>query len=102
MILTRIFLPPAAPGRAATTVFIALLAWNEFLIPVMLAGEGAKILPVSIAGFVSARNLDRGPMAAASSLAIVPIPLLTVLIQRALVSAVRDCRTPISTGGSTA
>lgn len=85
-IVTRIVLPIAAPGIAATTVFIALLAWNEFLIPVMLAGDQAKTLPVYIAGFISARNLDWGPMAAASSLAIVPIALLTVLIQRFLVS----------------
>jgi ABC-type glycerol-3-phosphate transport system permease component len=84
-VLTRIVLPLAAPGMAATTVFIALLAWNEFLIPVMLAGERAKTLPVFIAGFISARNLDWGPMAAASSLAILPIALLTVSIQRYLV-----------------
>ncbi|MEM7023822.1 MAG: carbohydrate ABC transporter permease [Pseudomonadota bacterium] len=86
VIVTRIVLPLAAPGMAATTVFVALLAWNEFLIPVMLAGEQAKTLPVYIAGFISARNLDWGPMAAASSLAIIPIALLTVAIQRFLVS----------------
>jgi ABC-type glycerol-3-phosphate transport system permease component len=32
----------AAPGMAATTVFIALLAWNELLTPLMLADERAK------------------------------------------------------------
>jgi len=85
VVVTRIVLPLAAPGMAATTVFIALLAWNEFLIPVMLAGERAKTLPVYIAGFISARNLDWGPMAAASSLAILPIALVTVAIQRYLV-----------------
>ena len=84
-VVARIILPLAAPGMAATTVFIALLAWNEFLIPVMLAGERAKTLPVFISGFISARNLDWGPMAAASSLAILPIALLTVSIQRYLV-----------------
>jgi multiple sugar transport system permease protein len=86
VVVTRIVLPLAAPGMAATTVFVALLAWNEFLIPVMLAGERAKTLPVYIAGFISARNLDWGPMAAASSLAIVPIAAVTVAIQRFLVS----------------
>ena len=86
VVVTRIIFPLAAPGMAATTVFVALLAWNEFLIPVMLAGDRAKTLPVYIAGFISARNLDWGPMAAASSLAIVPIAVLTVAIQRFLVS----------------
>jgi multiple sugar transport system permease protein len=85
-ILVHIVLPLILPGMAATTIFVALLAWNEFLIPVMLAGNNAKTLPVFIAGFISNRNLDWGPMAAASALAIVPITLLTIAAQRALVS----------------
>lgn len=85
-ILSKIIFPLAVPGMAATMIFVALLAWNEFLIPVLLAGETAKTLPVYISGFISARNLDWGPMAAASSLAIVPIAFFTVLIQRRLVS----------------
>ena len=85
-ILVHVVLPLILPGMAATTIIVALLAWNEFLIPVMLAGNSAKTLPVFIAGFISARNLDWGPMAAASALAIVPITVLTVAAQRALVS----------------
>ena len=85
-ILVHVVLPLVLPGMAATTIFVALLAWNEFLIPVMLAGNNAKTLPVFIAGFISSRNLDWGPMAAASALAIIPITVLTVVAQRALVS----------------
>jgi ABC-type glycerol-3-phosphate transport system permease component len=85
-ILLLVVLPLILPGMAATTIFVALLAWNEFLIPVMLAGNSAKTLPVFISGFISARNLDWGPMAAASSLAIVPIAVLTVAAQRWLIS----------------
>jgi multiple sugar transport system permease protein len=85
-ILWFVVLPLILPGMAATTIFVALLAWNEFLIPVMLAGNSAKTLPVFISGFISARNLDWGPMAAASSLAILPIAILTVLAQRWLIS----------------
>ena len=85
-ILWYVVVPLILPGIAATTIFVALLTWNEFLIPVMLAGNSAKTLPVFIAGFISARNLDWGPMAAAASLAIVPIALLTVMAQRMLIS----------------
>lgn len=85
-ILWHVVLPLILPGMAATTIFVALLAWNEFLIPVMLAGNAAKTLPVFISGFISARNLDWGPMAAASSLAILPIAVVTVLAQRWLIS----------------
>jgi multiple sugar transport system permease protein len=85
-ILWHVVVPLILPGMAATTIFVALITWNEFLIPVMLAGNSAKTLPVFIAGFISARNLDWGPMAAASALAIVPIAVLTVMAQRWLVS----------------
>ena len=85
-VLFHVVLPLILPGMAATTIFVALLTWNEFLIPVMLAGNSAKTLPVSISGYISTRNLDWGPMAAASAVAIIPITILTVLAQRALVS----------------
>lgn len=85
-ILWFVVLPLLLPGLAATTIITGLVTWNEFLIPVMLAGNDAKTLPVFIAGFISARNLDWGPMAAASSLAIIPIAILTVLAQKKLVS----------------
>jgi len=82
----KIVLPLALPGIAATSLFVGLLAWNEFLIPVVLGGESTKTLPVFISGFVSARELDWGPLAAASSLAIIPIALLTAFMQKRLVS----------------
>ena len=75
----------ATPRGVATSIVVALLAWNEFLIPVLLAGESSKTLPVYISGFISARNLDWGPMAAANALTIIPIALFTALIQRRLV-----------------
>lgn len=84
-IFRRIVLPVAAPGMAATAIFVALLEWNEFLVPVVLGSESTKTLPVFISGFISARNLDWGPMAAASSLAIIPIVVVTVLVQRRLI-----------------
>jgi multiple sugar transport system permease protein len=85
-VLGLVVLPLILPGMAATTIFVALLAWNEFLIPVMLAGNSAKTLPVFISGFISARTYDWGLMAAAATLAILPIAILTVLAQRWLIS----------------
>lgn len=85
-VFVKIVLPVALPGVAATALFVGLLAWNEFLIPVVLGNESTKTLPVLISGFISARELDWGPMAAASSLAIIPIAIVTMVMQRRLVS----------------
>jgi len=84
-VFVHVILPLAAPGIVATSIFVGLLAWNEFLIPVLLAGNDSRTLPVFINGFISARTLDWGPMAAASALAIIPIAVFTALIQRRLV-----------------
>lgn len=84
-VFAHVVMPLAAPGIVATSIFVALLAWNEFLIPVLLAGEDTKTLPVYISGFIANKKLDWGPMAAASALAIVPIAIFTAIIQRRLV-----------------
>ncbi|MFM8894121.1 MAG: carbohydrate ABC transporter permease, partial [Actinomycetales bacterium] len=84
-VFRRVVFPLALPGVVATGLFVGLLAWNEFLLPVVLGSEATKTLPVFISGFVSARTLDWGPLAAASSLAIVPIALLTIAMQGRLV-----------------
>ena len=85
-IFGRVVLPLAAPGLAATAILVALLQWNEFLVPVVLGSKKTETLPVYISGFISARTLDWGPMAAASSLAIIPIIIVTILVQRRLIS----------------
>ena len=82
----KILLPLAMPGIVATGVFIALLSWNEFLIPVIMAGENSKTLPVFVASFISNRTLDWGPMAATATIAIIPIVIFTVFIQKYLVA----------------
>jgi ABC-type glycerol-3-phosphate transport system permease component len=84
-ILRKIILPLVAPGLAATTIFVALLCWNEFLMPLVLADQAGKTLPVYVAGFVTSRTIDYGGMAAAASLAIVPIAVVTLVVQRQLV-----------------
>lgn len=84
-VLLRVVLPLIGPGLAATTIFVALMTWNEFLIPLVLADREAKTLPVYVGGFVTSRVINWGAMAAAASIAILPIAVLTTLVQRNLV-----------------
>lgn len=87
---TKILLPLAMPGMVATGVFIALLSWNEFLIPVIMAGENSKTLPVFVASFISNRTLDWGPMAAAATITLIPIVIFTIFIQKYLVAGLSN------------
>ena len=84
-LFSRVLLPLVAPGLVATGVFVALLSWNEFLIPIIMAGEDSKTLPILVSSFISNRTLDWGPMAAAATFALIPIIIFTIAIQKWLV-----------------
>lgn len=82
----RVALPLAAPGLATTAIFTMLFTWNEFLIASVLGGEDAKLLTPSIFGYVSDRSILWGQLYAASSLVMLPVVVLTLLIQRYIVT----------------
>ncbi len=85
-VLRLIVAPLAAPGIMATGLFVAILAWNEFLVPVILGTRAVRPLSVLIASFVGSRSIEWGELAAAASMAIIPILLLSLMVQRYLVS----------------
>jgi ABC-type glycerol-3-phosphate transport system permease component len=85
-IFTKVLLPLLKSGLGATTIFVAMLCWNEFLMPLILADQSAKTLPVYVAGFVTSQTINYGGMAAAACLCIVPIAIITIVVQRQLVS----------------
>ncbi|UUZ84648.1 carbohydrate ABC transporter permease [Paenibacillus sp. P26] len=64
----RIVLPISLPGIATTSIFSLMLSWNDFLFALLLTGTSAKTVPVGISEFLTAYNLDLGPMTAASNL----------------------------------
>ena len=84
-LFTKVLIPLVTPGLVATGVFVALLSWNEFLIPIIMAGESSKTMPILVSSFISNRTLDWGPMAAAATVALLPIVIFTIAIQKWLV-----------------
>lgn len=84
--LYKITLPLLAPGLSATAVFSLILVWNEFLFSLILTTTSASItLPVGIAGYVSQFEVLWGQMAAVGTVAIIPILMFTLAVQRYLV-----------------
>ena len=80
--LMRIVLPLAAPGLAATSVFLVLGAWNEFLFASVLAGGNARTLAPSILAFITDKAILWGRLYAASSAILLPVLILTFIVQR--------------------
>src|ERR671915_35076 len=84
--LVRIVLPLVAPGLAATAVFCLIVSWNEFLFALVLTQtDAAMTLPVGIAGRVTQFEIKWGVMSAAATVAIIPILVFALALQKYLV-----------------
>jgi multiple sugar transport system permease protein len=84
--LVRIVLPLVAPGLAATAVFCLIVCWNEFLFALVLTQtDAAMTLPVGIAGRVTQYEIKWGVMSAAGVVAVVPILVFALAVQKYLV-----------------
>ena len=82
----NIVLPLVTPGLAATAVFSIIISWNEFIFALILTTTSEAItLPVGIASLVSQYELLWGEMAAAGTVAIIPILIFALAVQRYLV-----------------
>jgi ABC-type glycerol-3-phosphate transport system permease component len=86
-VFAQVMLPLARPGLAAVAVFVGIMAWNEFLMGlVMTSGGRTSPLTVGIASLVQPYEVAWGEMAAAGSLATVPIIVLAVVANRQIIS----------------
>jgi multiple sugar transport system permease protein len=84
--LVRVVLPLVTPGLAATAVFCLIVSWNEFLFALVLTQtDAAMTLPVGIAGRVTQYEIKWGVMSAAASVAIIPILVFALSVQKYLV-----------------
>ena len=84
--LYRVVLPLVAPGLAATAVFCLIVSWNEFLLALILTQtDQAMTLPVGIAGRVTQYEIKWGVMSAAGTVAIIPILIFALAVQKYLV-----------------
>jgi multiple sugar transport system permease protein len=84
--LWKIMFPLAAPGLFTAAILIFIHAWNEFFFAlIILTYPGVQTLPVGIALFPGEYTMPWGEIAAASTMATIPLILLTLLFQRRIV-----------------
>jgi multiple sugar transport system permease protein len=84
-IFVLVVLPLVKPGLITTSILSAIMAWNEVLIATVLTQNQAATLPVYLAGFSGSMGLDWGPYLAVGTMAIMPIMIFTLVLQRHLV-----------------
>lgn len=81
----RVILPICKPGLATAFIFTLFLAWNDFLVALLLTSTNAKTFTVGLAGFLSAYNLDLGSMCAGAFLFSFPVMIISLAAQKYIV-----------------
>lgn len=81
----KVILPICKPGLATAFIFTLFLAWNDFLVSLLLTSTNAKTFTVGLAGFLSAYNLDLGPMCAGAFLFSFPVMIISLAAQKYIV-----------------
>lgn len=85
----KIALPQIVAGIAATFVFAVILTWNEFIFALLLTGTETRTVPVAIARTVGgAIGVDWGLLSAIETLFIIPVVLVTFVLQSQLLRGV--------------
>jgi multiple sugar transport system permease protein len=84
--LFKIMVPLAAPGVFTAAILVFIYAWNEFFFALLIMTQQEfQTLPVGIALFQGQYTLPWGEIAAASTVATIPLVLLVLLFQRRIV-----------------
>jgi len=84
-VFRKIALPLVSPGLAATAILVFIFSWNEFLFALILTGTRATTLPVGIILYMKETGINWGYMTAGGILALIPVVIFTMLVQKHLV-----------------
>ncbi len=82
----RVIIPLSTPGIVAASILAFIFSWNQFLFSLVLSGPRTQPVPVAVFNFISYGQIDFGGLGAAAVLITLPVIILTLIIQRWIVS----------------
>ena len=84
--LMRILLPLSAPGLVASAIFSFTLAWNEFLLALVITmDQSTMTVPIKLTMMVVGDQYIWGQLMAGAVLASIPVAVLYFIGQRFVV-----------------
>ena len=88
--MTRVLIPMAKPGIAATAMFCFLFTWNDYFGPLLYTGENQQNWPLSlaIASFRGMHHVEWNLTMAATALIMAPVIILFVIAQKSFVKGI--------------
>ncbi len=88
-IYVRIIMPLCAPALAAVTIMTSLFSWNDLLWPLVINTVPERMtLPVGLATLQGAQGTDYPVLMAGALLAILPMVLIFVLLQKQFIRGI--------------
>ncbi|MHB1781644.1 MAG: carbohydrate ABC transporter permease [Acidimicrobiales bacterium] len=85
--MLRIMAPLAAPGIATTSILVGIFSWNEFLMGLTMSSSTANApFTVGVAALLEPYSIQFGPMAAAATIAAIPMIVISLVAGRRLIS----------------
>jgi N,N'-diacetylchitobiose transport system permease protein len=80
----RILLPLVAPGLVATSVFVFITVWNEYIFAnVLLTDQSKQTVTIWLSTFYgTSRNTDWGGLMAGATLTAIPVVTFFLIVQR--------------------
>ena len=85
-VFTKVLLPLMAPGLAAASIFTFRLAWNEFILALVLTDRQTRTLPVAASLFITDIGVDWGKVMAMGSLIAIPPLIFTFVAARQIIT----------------
>lgn len=82
----RVALPLTKPGMVTAGVLAFIFSWNDFKMALVLSDSQSRTLPVAVFNFVHEASLEWGPMMAYATVISIPVILLTVFVQKHIVT----------------
>jgi multiple sugar transport system permease protein len=88
-ILLEVVMPLCKPALAVLAIQVFFTNWNSFLFPFILtSSEELRTLPVALAMLQGHQAIDWQHLMAGSTIAVLPVLLLFIVLQRQIVSGV--------------
>ena len=82
----RVLLPLMKSGYAVAGIFAFRIAWNEFILALLLTGRSTRTLPVAAAGFITDTGVEWGRIMAMGTLIAIPPLVFTFFAARQIIA----------------
>jgi multiple sugar transport system permease protein len=84
-IFFRIIMPLIAPGIAVASIFTFRIAWNEFILSLVLTNRYTRTLPVAVSLYLTDHGIEWGQITAIATIIAIPAFIFTFTAAKSLI-----------------